>query len=365
VERDLARLPPPRTVYAATRDFVPSGSFKPSLKPRPIHRLIRGDLNRPAELIGPATLSCVPGLSGTLPCASADDDEGDEGGRRAALAHWIADSRNVLTWRSIVNRVWHYHFGRGLVDTPNDFGRMGGKPSHPELLDWLALWFRDEAHGSIKALHELILTSATWRQSSQTRQGHSGDSDNRLLWRQNRSRLAAEEMRDTMLLISGQLDSTMGGPAAIQFIHRDKATFNTDGAPAFLDYENFDPDSPAARRRAVYRFLFRTVPDPLMDALDCPDGGSVTPVRSVSTTVLQALATLNDSFLIRQCEHLATRISRAHSRTEDQVQVLYRFMLQRDPTADESCKLIQYTRNHGLANACHLLMNSNEFMYLD
>jgi hypothetical protein len=359
VDRELAALPAPKMVYAATREFTPSGSFKPSAQPRPIHLLTRGDINKPTDLIGPGALACVPGLAGNFTLADAND----EASRRVALAGWLVDDSNVLTWRSIVNRVWHYHFGRGLVDTPNDFGKMGGVPSHPELLDWLAIWFRDEAKGSFKALHELILTSETWKQSCGKNSGmeEKEDADNRLWWR----RLSAEEVRDTMLAVSGQLDLTMGGPPAIQFIHRDKATFNTDGAPAFLDYEHFDPDTPAARRRAVYRFLFRTVPDPLMDALDCPDGGTMTPVRATSTTALQALAMMNDHFLIRQCEHVAARLAGSAKTPEQQVGDLYRLMLQRDPTEHELSKLSVYTTRHGLANTCHLLMNSNEFMHLD
>ncbi len=393
VERELAALPAPRFIYAATREFTPSGSFKPTAEPRPIHLLARGDIHKPGELIGPATLGCVPGL----PREFAFADIKDEAARRAALARWLVDDRNVLTWRSIVNRVWHYHFGRGLVDTPNDFGKMGSAPSHPELLDWLAVWFRDEARGSLKALHQLIVTSETWkRQSGEWGMGsaklgtqsrstldtrhsalrhdsplntpHSAlrnDDENRFLAHATRRRLTAEEVRDTMLALSGQLDLTMGGPPAIQFIHRDKATFNTDGAPAFLDYEHFDPDSPAARRRAVYRFLFRTVPDPLMDALDCPDGGTMTPVRSSSTTALQALAMLNDHFLIRQCEHLAARLARTAETPEAQITALYRLMLQRQPSGHELATLADFARRHGLANACHLLMNSNEFMHVD
>ena len=384
IERELAALPAPRFVYAATREFTLSGSFKPTAQPRPIHLLTRGDIGRPADLIGPAALGCVPGLPREFALADAND----EAVRRAALARWLVDDRNVLAWRSIVNRVWHYHFGRGLVDTPNDFGKMGSAPSHPELLDWLAVWFRDEAKGSLKALHQLIVTSETWKQGSgelrvgsaelETQRRNSSDStlntlhsplhpddENRFLSHAIRRRLTAEEVRDTMLALSGQLDLTMGGPPAIQFIHRDKATFNTDGAPAFLDYEHFDPDSPAARRRAVYRFLFRTVPDPLMDALDCPDGGTMTPVRSASTTALQALAMLNDNFLIRQCDHLAARLARSAETPEAQVSELFRHMLQRRPTAHELTTLAAFTRRQGLANTCHLLMNSNEFMHLD
>ena len=159
----LDALPPAQLVYAVTRDFPPDGeNFKPSPKPRPIHLLARGELGKPGELIGPGTVGCVPGMPRELAIADAED----EAARRAALARWLTDNRNALTWRSIVNRVWSHHFGRGLCDTPNDFGKMGGTPSHAELLDWLAVWFRDEARGSLKALHRLIVTSETYRQSS-------------------------------------------------------------------------------------------------------------------------------------------------------------------------------------------------------
>ena len=242
---------------------------------------------------------------------------------------------------------------------------MGGAPSHPELLDWLAVWFRDEAKGSLKALHRLIVTSETWRQSTLTDHGATSDGDNRLLWRQNRRRLSGEQLRDTMLVLGHRLDLTMGGPSVVQFIHRGDATFMPGGNPAFLDYEHFDPDSPAARRRAIYRFLFRTVPDPLMDALDCPDGGDFTPVRNVSTTPLQAFAMLNDTFLIRQCEHIAERLAATEQSTINQVESAYQLILLRGAQADERAKLAEYAGRHGLANACQLLLNSNEFLHLD
>jgi hypothetical protein len=361
-ERALAALPPPRFVYAVARDFPPDGpNFKPSPQPRPIHLLERGELSKPGELVGPGTVACVPGMSGELVINNAND----ESQRRAALARWLTDSRNVLTWRSIVNRVWHYHFGRGLCDSPNDFGMMGGAPSHPELLDWLAVWFRDEAKGSLKALHRLIVTSETWRQSTLTDHGATSDADNRLLWRQNRRRMSGEQLRDTMLVLGNRLDLTMGGPSVVQFIHRGDATFMPGGNPAFLDYEHFDPDSSAARRRAIYRFLFRTVPDPLMDALDCPDGGDFTPVRNVSTTPLQAFAMLNDAFLIRQCEHIAEHLDATEQSTSKQVESAYQLILLRDAQAHERAKLAEYAGRHGLANACQLLLNSNEFLHLD
>ncbi len=362
VERELAALPAPQMVYAATRDFPANGSHKPAPVPRPIHLLTRGDLNQPAELIGPGALACLPGLEATLPIA----DLNEESARRAALARWLTDDRNALLWRNIVNRVWHCHFGRGLCDTPNDFGKMGGTPSHPELLDWLAVWFRDEAHGSLKMLHTLIVTSATYRQSVTHREDAvTLDADNRLVWRMNRTRLTAEQVRDSLLQMSGQLDLAMGGPAAVQFVHRGKATFMPDGgAPAFLDYEAFPPDAPENSRRAIYRFVFRTVADPLMDALDAPDGGVLTPVRSQSTTALQAFALLNNAFIIRQCEHIAARVEK-DAPANTTIFRTFRLLLQREPNADELTRFTAYAQTHGLANAVHVILNSNEFLYLD
>ncbi len=153
-------------------------------------------------------LSCIKGVDPDFKLVNPDD----EGPRRAALANWVADANNPLVWRSIVNRVWHYHFGRGLVDTPNDFGWNGSRPTHPELLDWLAAAFRDQG-GSLKKLHRMILLSATYRQASRNDpEAGKIDADNRYLWRMNRQRLDSEEIRDTVLAVSGQLDLRMGGP---------------------------------------------------------------------------------------------------------------------------------------------------------
>jgi hypothetical protein len=242
---------------------------------------------------------------------------------------------------------------------------MGSEPSHPELLDWLAVWFRDDAKGSFKALHRLIVTSKTWKQTTLAQQGAAVDGDNRLWWRQNRPRLSGEQVRDTLLALSGKLDLKMGGPPAIQFISRGEATFMPGGNPAFLDYEHFDQDSPAARRRAIYRFVFRTVPDPFMDALDCPDGGAATAVRGVSTTAVQALAMLNNAFLIRQCEHIAARLAAKEGGPETQAESAFQLILQRGTRGQERTKFAAYIERHGLANACQWLLNSNEFLYLD
>jgi hypothetical protein len=356
VERQLAALPAQRLVYAGTPDFKPDGSFKPAGKPRPVHVLKRGDINRPGAEAVPGGLSCVPGLEHRFRLP----DTNNEGARRAALARWLSDPKNVLTWRSIVNRVWHYHFGRGLVDTPSDFGRMGARPTHPELLDWLATTFRDSG-GSLKQLHRLIVTSAVYRQSSRHEPGFAAiDGDNRCLWRMNRTRLDAESVRDAVLLASGKLDRTMGGPSVQQFLMSPGVHVTPK-----VDYDSFDVDRSEGHRRSVYRFVFRTLPDPFMDALDCPDSSQLTPVRATSVSALQALAMLNDKFMVRMSEHLAERAAKAGPDTAAQVRAVYRLALGREPTARESQLLAGYAQKHGLANACRVVLNSNEFLFVN
>ena len=274
-----------------------------------------------------------------------------------ALAKWITDPKNLLTRRSIVNRVWHYHFGRGLVETPNDFGHMGAQPTHPELLDWLAFSFLDNGE-SLKQLHRLLVTSATYRQSSANNLEFARrDSDNRYLWRMHRARLDAETVHDSMLLISGKLDPTMGGPAVQQFYFKD------DHSPVY-DYTQFDVDSPAGYRRGIYRFIVRSVPDPLMDSLDCPDASILTPKRSVTVTALQALAILNNPFVLKQCEHLAARVAPAGD-LQRQIAQAYQLALNRPPTPKEFKQLVPFAQQNGMASVCRVLFNTSEFMFAD
>ena len=348
VDRALAALPAPRFVYAGASDFVPDGSFKPAISPRPVHLLKRGDIHRPGDPAQPGALRCIDHLPSELAAA-------DEGHRRAALARWITHRENPLTWRSIVNRAWHYHFGRGLVDTPNDLGRMGSQPSHPELLDWLAAAFRDSG-GSMKQLHRLILNSAVYQQSSLPNDAYAQvDAANVYLWRMNRTRLDAESIRDAVLALTGQLDLKMGGPSVQQFV----MSPGIHVTPV-VDYAKFDVDSPANRRRSIYRFIFRTLPDPFMDALDCADPSQLTPVRNVSVTPLQALAMLNNHFLIRQSEHFAARLGN----DTDPVGRACELAWGRPPNANEAAAFGEYVREHGLANFCRVLLNSNEFMFV-
>jgi Protein of unknown function (DUF1553)/Protein of unknown function (DUF1549)/Planctomycete cytochrome C len=355
LEDELAALPPPQLVYAAAHDFKPDGNFKPTPRPHEIHVLRRGDIHSPLEAMGPGTLACVAGL----PSRFTPTNPEDEGERRAALARWLVDPHNVLTWRSIVNRVWHYHFGRGIVDTPNDFGRMGSAPTHPALLDWLAVEFRDSG-GSFKKLHKLIVLSEVYRQSSRHNEACATlDGDNRNLWRMNRERLDAESIHDAVLVISGRLDRTMGGPSVKQFIQTPGIHVTPN-----VDYANFNVDDPALNRRSIYRFLFRTLPDPFMEALDHPDGSQQAPVRSISITAPQALAMLNNKFMVRQCEHLAELLKREASDPKEQIRRLYELALLREPKAQEVELLANHANRFGMASVCRIVLNSNEFVFV-
>jgi hypothetical protein len=354
VDQELEKLGKPQLVYAAANFFDPQGTFNFAIEPRPITVLQRGSVESPGKPVGPGALSCVSTLASRF---ELKDGEG-EGARRAALARWITDRENMLTWRSIVNRVWQYHFGVGLVDSANDFGHMGSTPTHPELLDWLAVTFRDQG-GSLKQLHKLIVMSATYRQSSANDAANATvDAENRYLWRMNRQRLDAESVRDAVLAASGKLDLTMGGPSAEQFWFKD------DHSPVY-DYSRFDIDSPASYRRSVYRFIVRSVPDPLMDRLDCPDASLITAKRNTTITAIQALALLNNPFLVRQAEQLAARVKGLSPERDEQIAWIYRLTLGRNPRGDETRRLAEFAGQHGMENTARAILNSNEFLFVD
>lgn len=242
----------------------------------------------------------------------------------------------------------------------NDFGKMGQVPSHPELLDYLAATLRDEG-GSLKKISRLIVTSAVYRQGT----GHDAknaliDVDNNYLWHMNRTRLDAESFRDAVLQVSGRLDLTMGGPS-VQHFTLGPAIHVTP----LVEYTTFDWNSPAARRRSVYRFLFRTLPDPFMDALDCADSSQLSEKRATSVTPLQALALLNNPFMFRHAEALAKQIEAAGPTSKERVAALCRALYLRAPKNDENEKLSAFAERHGWANLCRMMLNSSEFLFVD
>jgi mono/diheme cytochrome c family protein len=358
----IAELPPQHLVYAATV-YEGSGTFRGTGgmggKPRPIYLLARGQVTQPGPLMLPAAVAALDPL---LPSQFMLAPDAPEGERRAALAQWLIDPRHPLTWRSIVNRVWQYHFGRGIVDTPNDLGRMGGQPTHPELLDWLAVTFRDDLQGSLKALHKLIVTSAAYRQSSSVANAAAQriDSGNTLLWRANARKLAAEDVRDAVLAVSGTLDLTPGGPGWQDFVVE-----QPEHSPHYR-YDLADHEDPKTWRRSVYRFIVRSQMQPFLTSLDCADPSIRVDKRNECLSPLQALTLLNNGFLLTQAKHFAARVLlESGISTAAQVQRAFLLVTCRMPTTTESEALIAYANQHGMTNVCRVLLNLNEFIFLD
>ncbi|MGH7129397.1 MAG: DUF1553 domain-containing protein, partial [Planctomycetaceae bacterium] len=329
-----------------------------------------------------------------------------EADRRRELAEWITHPDNPLTARVIVNRLWHYHFGTGIVDTPSDLGFNGGRPSHPELLDWLAAVLMGNAERgmrnaewksiapaensalrtpnsalsstqhfpwSLKHIHRLIVTSATYRQCSNAECGvrsaepersdsalstqHSAPSPNRLLRRFPPRRLDAEAVRDAVLAVSGELNPRMGGPGFQEFTLLDR---HND------EYEFRHEWSSEHNRRTVYRTWVRSGPNRLLDVLDCPDPTVATPDRTVTTTPLQALSLLNNEFMLDAAEHTAERLRRdVGDDVNKQITRLYQLAFCRSPVDAEMHSARRFVEEHGLDQLCLVVFNANEFLYVD
>jgi hypothetical protein len=317
--------------------------------------LLRGDTESPTgDPLEPGAMAALHMLDPDLGGHAATQSE-----RRAALARWITDPDNPLTARVIVNRLWHWHFGQGLVATPSDFGLGGGRPSHPELLDWLATEL--VRHGwSLKAMHRLILNSATYRQGSRYAEdapSQAIDAGNRLLWRQNSRRIEAEEIRDAVLFVSGKLNSKAGGPGFENF------TYKEAYAP---EYTYITADKPALWRRSIYRYIVRTTPDRFLTTLDCPDPANLTPTRLTTTTPLQSLALFNNDFMLRQARYFAERIEQeAGPRPAAQVPRAFELAFGRRPSERESELGMEFLQDQGLFAFCRALFNANEFVYVD
>ncbi len=336
-----------RTTSASNGPMVYAGTFA---QPAETHRMHRGDPMQPRETIVPAALSMI-GRPLMLAARTPEQE------RRKALANWIADAANPLTARVIVNRLWHYHFGTGLVDTPSDFGINGSRPTHPELLDFLANEL--VTHGwSLKHIHRLILLSQTYRQSSASNAAaQKVDSSSRLLWRFPPRRVEAEVLRDSMLAVTGKLDLTMGGPGFDLFEP------NENYVKVYTTRAQYGP---AEFRRMVYQSKPRTMLDDFFGTFDCPDAGQPAPKRTSSTTPLQALNLLNSNFALQQAEFFAERLKRdAGENADAQVRRALALMFNRAPSAEETTESTALIARHGLAAFCRALFNANEFIRLD
>lgn len=346
---------------------VPRGYFmeeRPGRVPETF-LLRRGNARNPGPKV-------EPGLPAVLVANQPNFLTADEHStrRRLTLARWIASRDNPLTARVIVNRVWMYHFGEALVRTPGDFGKRGEKPTHPELLDWLAGWFVDQGW-SLKALHRLIVTSSSYRMSRRWNEEYGErDPEARLLWRFPVRRLEAEAVRDTLLAVSGQLNAGMGSPGVRPEIP--KAAL--EGHPDFNTVWRADPPE-VANRRTVYVHAKRSLLVPLVESLDLCDTTRSAARRPVTTIAPQALMLFNGGFVTDQARHLADRLAReAGNDLDDQLTLAYRLLLCREPTARERETLRAYltrqqkaglSRDEARRQVCRVLLNLNEVVYPD
>jgi hypothetical protein len=339
--------PPPRFYGIVAESDVPE-----------VRLLTRGDPESPiGDALSPAALGSLAMLIPDLGTV-----ESSEGQRRAALARWITHPDNPLTRRVIVNRLWNWHFGTGLVDTPSDFGFGGGRPSHPELLDWLAEELV-RRNWSLKEMQRLILKSETYQQSSYIRDGADSESarqidvDNRLLWRQNPRRLEAESIRDAVLFVSGKLNPDRGGPGFEDFQYQEAY------API---YTYITADKPELWRRSIYRYIVRTTPNRFLTTLDCPDPANLTPRRMTTTTPLQSLALYNNEFMLRQASYFAERVEEeAGLHKQEQIARAFELAFGRQPTGKELILATDFVEQQGLFALCRSLINANEFVYVD
>jgi hypothetical protein len=345
------------------RHAVLLAELKPFPKPRPLpatlalqngapaktHVLHRGDYNQPGDEVRagfPQVLSGV-GAAASEPAENV----------RAPLAHWVASAAHPLTARVMVNRIWKHHFGRGLVGTPSDFGTHGQKPTHPALLDWLAAEFTGRGW-SVKAMHRLMLLSATYQQASTVATAERvHDPENRLYGRMNRLRIEGEVIRDSLLAISGELNLKVGGPGVFPPIPKELF----EGAKGWI--ASTDPRDHT--RRSLYIFARRNLRFPFLEVFDAPDNNLSCSARERSTTAPQSLTLLNAEEVLAAAARTAERLTEAADSPEGRVTLAYRLIIGRPPTAVERRLSVEFLARSPLSELCRGLFNLNAFVYVD
>ena len=364
----------PGKAGSGKRDSEVNETYAPvagkSYRPPKSYFLERGDPDSPREEMQPGFLELLTDLG--VPSAIAPRDGRITTGRRRALAEWIVSPKNPLTARVAVNRIWQHHFGRGLVSTPSNFGRLGRRPSHPELLDWLATEFAS-AGWSVKKLHRMIMNSETYQMASEGGAGAEADPDNTLLWRYPLRRLEGEAIRDAILAVSGKLNLEAGGPAYFPSVPERVRKSVAKGIWVVND------DGPAVWRRGVYSYFKRGMKYPMFEVFDQPDPNVSCERRSVSTVPTQALTLMNNDFTVQQARFLAERVWReAGPEQRAQVRAAYRLALSREPSEREMSANVAFLNRrmgaHGaaagtpgleaLADLTHVVINLNEFLYI-
>ena len=361
VKQHLKRLQP--AAMSLRHSFGPP--YEPSV---PVSRImIRGEYDNPGEVVRAGFLSVITGNKDPAPIRLDPFKRWPTRSRRMALANWIASPDNPMTARVMVNRLWYWHFGRGIVQTPSDFGYLSGGPSHPELLDWLALKFV-ENKWSIKEMHRLVVNSSTYRQKSAHENARAEiiDPDNRLLWRFNRQRLSAEAIRDSVLYVSGRLNPEQFGLPIFPPLPGDVAE-----AVKYSESKWDAQYGPAGRKRSIYIYQQRTLTMPFMQTFDALVCDESRPRRRASVTPLQALAMYNGDFVNEEAKFFAARVKRlADTDTRSRIRHACELALGRPPSESEShqlSRLIESAKSpdEGLVGLCRVLYNTNEFAYID
>jgi len=321
--------------------------------------LHRGNISQKGSKVSPGVLSVATEGEWKFP---APPEGAHTAYRRRGFADWLTSPDNPLTPRVAVNRIWMHHFGEGIVRTPSNFGRTGEKPTHPELLDWLATEFVAKGW-SMKAMHRLIMNSRAYQQASEDIEANVKlDPDNRMLWRMPRRRVEAEAIRDSILAVSGTLNTKAGGPGVFPYI--DPALFQSSSKRTWPGRPDTDTDT---WRRSVYVFSKRSIPLPMLDIFDKPDSVAACGRRNRSTIAPQALILMNNSFVRLQARMFAERLQKdaAHDAAA-QVRRAFELALSRKPSQSEEERALSFIRNDslGLVDLCQALFNLNEFVYM-
>ncbi|MGH9841934.1 MAG: DUF1549 and DUF1553 domain-containing protein [Blastocatellia bacterium] len=402
VEAILKRMPPPLPVAEGVRDgdyrLTPDGAgdeplpgkgnrfdygvaccFLPqpgqSYQAPPVYFAANGldvAADQKSFVVEPGYLRVL--ASGAPPAVARPPKNGASSGRRRALAEWIASVENPLTARVMVNRIWHWHYGRGLVRTPSNFGLMGAKPSHPELLDWLATEFIRQGW-SVKQMHRLIMNSETYQMASGFAHATNQEKDptNTFLWRFPLRRLEAEAIRDVILSASGQINLQAGGAPFFPAIPKSVRESYLQGKWVMTKEE------PSTWRRSVYAYWKRGLKYPMFEVHDQPDPNVTCEMRNTTTVPTQALTLLNNEFVLLQARHLAERVLReAGDDSAKQIRGLYRIALSREPSQKEMDHFLAFLQRQreyhasaegaglaALTDLAHVMLNANEFVYVN
>jgi hypothetical protein len=364
VKKAMPGKPLPEAIAAEVAELkqatpdLPRGYFlhEPTPTPPETHLLLRGKAARPGPKVEPGFPAVLVDKQPWFPSPSANTSL-----RRLTLARWIASPQHPLTARVIVNRVWHWHFGEGLVRTPNDFGVMGQPPTHPELLDWLAATFIENGW-SLKKLHRLIVTSNTYQMSKSANPAYAAkDPENQYLWRFPRKRLEVEAIRDAVLTVTQRLNRSMYGPSMYPEVPKEALAGNSDPDKIWKPFVEIE-----ASRRTVYAHIKRSFVVPLLETLDLCDTTRPADKRQVTTVAPQALMLFNGEFVNRQAKYFADRLRReAGDDAAKQIERAYLLALGRRPSPTELTVMSEFLRRESLEQLCRVVLNLNEFVYVD